>query len=308
MIDLDRIAQGLHHTFPDLNLIAPLRLLGSGFSSLAVETADGIVFRVARDAAAGARYAKESINLPRLPSHLSVAIPEPYWYAPSSRDFPHGVIGYRKLPGNSLALDDLRTMDDARTIADQIGHIIYDLQQTPHDAVRLDDDFASRQALWAAQREVTLPALLNALQPDEYQLVVRWWDEFLADERLAAYPPVVQHGDLWYGNLLVDDLRITSLLDFEQLSIGDPAQDFVPQLYLGDSFLKLVLDAYQQAGGALDPDFHHRLRQLFAVREFSGLQWSLERDDSEELADSIMKIHRGPILHPSGLDGWRRTW
>ena len=305
MTDLDHLAQGLLNTFPDLDDVKPLRTLGEGFSSTAVETSAGIVFRIARKQAAGERYAKEALNLPLLRPHLPVAIPEPYWYAPSSRDFPHGVIGYPKLSGVPLAPDDLRTMADARVIADQIGRMIYTLHQIPRDQVRLERD-ADPKAWWTTQRDMVMPALRHALQPDEFQTVAGWWDDFLLDDHLANYTPVLHHGDLWYGNMLVEGQRIVGLLDFEELGLGDPAQDFVPQLYLGETFLHLVVDAYQQAGGVLDDDFHHRLRHLFALREFGGLRWSIENDDAEELADSIMKIRRGPILHPSGLNGWGR--
>lgn len=307
MDELDRIARGLVSAFPDLDSVWPLRLLAEGFSSTAVETSAGIVFRIARSEAAGACYEKEALNLPLLQPHLPVAIPEPYWYTPSSRDFPHGVIGYPKLSGTPLEPDDLQTMDEARAVASQIGEVMAALHRIPHHEVRLEDD-TEQQALWTAQRDLVLPALQDALLPDEYQAVLDWWDDFLADEGMTYYTPVVRHGDLWYGNMLFEGQRMVGLLDFEALALGDPAQDFVPQLYLGETFLDLVVDAYQGAGGALDADFRHRLRQWFAVREFGGLQWSIEHDDAEEFADSIMKIRRGPILHPSGLDGWSRDY
>ena len=119
---------------------------------------------------------------------------------------------------------------------------------------------------------------------------------------------VVHHGDLWYGNMLVEDHHITGLLDFEQLSLGDQAVDFVPQLYLGEQFFSWVVEAYTRAGGELSPHFQHRVRQLFAVREFSGLHWAVEHHDAEEFRDSLVKIRKGPILNPAWLDGWHRDF
>lgn len=298
MIDLDRIAQALRCAFPDLDPIAPLCVLGVGFSSVAVETAGGVVFRVARNAAAGARYAKEARCLPLLKPRLPIAAPEPGWFVTACEDFPFGVIGYRKLPGAPLEPDRLAT-PAAREIAAQIGAIILALQRVPLDSLRLPFDLEAQHAGWVAQRDVVLPALREALAPAEYRAVARWWDAFLADDRMRRFAPVLQHGDLWYGNVLVEGTRVVGVVDFEELGVGDPALDFTPQLYLGEPFLSRVIAAYCRAGGALDAHFEHRLRRLWALREFGGVQYSIQYNDAEEFRDSIIKLRRGPIL--SGL-------
>jgi aminoglycoside 2''-phosphotransferase len=311
VIDLDQIRHSLRETFPDLDRIEPLSVLGSGFSSIAVETAGGIVFRIAQVAEAGARYAREWQHLATLKPYLPVAIPEPRWYRATSRDFPNGIIGYRKLPGVPLEPDNLRTLAEAKQIADQIATVILALHRVPPKVVPLRDDFDSRHREWAAQRDIVLPALRAALEPDEYHALVDWWDEFLADDVIRDYHPVLQHGDLWFGNMLVEgpqSTQIVGLVDFENLGMGDPALDFVPHLYLGQTFFDLVVEAYRAAGGILDENFDHRLRSLWAVREFGGLQFSIEHDDAEEFKDSIAKIRKGPIFSPAGLDGWRRAW
>jgi aminoglycoside 2''-phosphotransferase len=311
VIDLDQIGRSLRKTFPDLDRIEPLSVLGSGFSSVAVETAGGIVFRIAQVADAGARYVKEWQHLAALKPYLPIAIPELGWYLAESRDFPNGIIGYQKLPGVPLEPDNLRTLAEAKQIVDQIAAIILALHRIPPTVALLRDDFEARHREWVEQRDVVLPALRTALEPDEYQAVVDWWDEFLVDEVMREYHPVLQHGDLWFGNMLVEgpqSTQIVGLVDFENLGMGDPALDFVPQLYLGQTFFNLVVEAYRAAGGNLDANFDHRLRSLWAVREFGGLQFAIEHDDAEEFADSIAKIRKGPILSPVGLDGWRRKW
>jgi aminoglycoside phosphotransferase (APT) family kinase protein len=308
VIDLDQIGRSLRATFPDLDRIEPLTVLGSGFSSVAVETGGGIVFRIAQTAAAGARYAKERLHLPALKAHLPVAIPHPEWYSAVSPGFPNGVIGYRKLPGSPLEPDKLRTLAEAKQRADQIAGIILALHRVPTNVISLHDDFDARHREWAAQRDIVLPALRSTLEPDEFQAVADWWDEFLADGVMRDYVPALQHGDLWFGNMLVENGQITGLVDFENLAAGDPALDFVPQLYLGQKFFDQVVVAYRARGGILNENFDHRLRSLWAAREFGGLQFAIEHDDVEEFTDSIAKIRKGPILSPHGLDGWRREW
>jgi len=301
------VERRLADSFPGLDRIAPVRMLGEGFSSLAVETAGGVIFRMAKNAPAGARFAKEYTNLPLLRAYLPVPIPDPQWYLAASDDFPFGVIGYRKLPGEPLEPEHITNRRQAREIAEQIAQVILALQRVPVDRLSLTHDQNDLSIRRRGQRDRVLPALRSLLELDEYRAVVEWWEAFLSDERLSDYTPVVQHGDLWYGNMLVEGTRLAGLVDFEELAIGDPALDFVPQLYLGETFLKLVVEAYRDAGGVTDAEFEQRLRASWALREFGGLQYALDYD-ATEWDGAILKLRRGPILNRSGVDAWRGAW
>ena len=80
--------------------------------------------------------------------------------------------------------------------------------------------------------------------------------------------------------------------------VFDPALDFVALLYLGDDFVAQTVHAYRELGGVLGEKFLHRLNLLWGLREFGGVHYSVQLNDAEELADSIAKIRRGPILTP----------
>lgn len=307
---LEQAARALRRVFPGLYAGGPLRVLGSGFGSLAVETPEGLVFRVARVAEAGRKYAREAAALPAIKAYMPVAVPEPLAFLPGGGDFPYGVIGYRKLPGAPIQAEAL-SRAAAQVIAGQVGSILAALQRVPLDALSLGGDENIHRAQWPAalskQWQVVRPALRGALGAEEYRKAARWWEELLADASMRDNSPVVQHGDLWYGNLLVEGERVVGLLDFEEVGTGDPALDFVPQFYLGEWFLRRVQEAYQKEGGAAGGDaFEHRLRRLWGLREFGGLAYSIQHNDRVEFADSIEKIRKGPILSPLGLDGWRR--
>lgn len=305
-MNLTSIEQALQRAFPDLGAVSPLQLIGWGFSSWVVETASGVVFRIARSAEAGERYAREMQTLPCLKSFLPVAIPQPEWYLPASEDFSYGLIGYAKLSGTPLEIDSVTSLRRERELAEQMAHILLALHRIPLEILPFKDDPEGNCCQWKAQYAYVEPALRAALEPDEYLRVTGWWEAFLEDSAMRRYTPVFQHGDFWSGNLLEENGRITGLLDFENMGVGDPAVDFTPLLYLGERFFRQVLRFYQESDGADDAGFEHRLRQWWALREFSGLEWSVRRNDREELEDSIAKIRRGPILHPAGLDGWHR--
>lgn len=298
--DPSRIGEALRETFPDLGTIVPLRIIGSGFRSTAVETAGGVVFRIAKNRESAEGHAKEVRLLPQLQNRLPVAVPLPTWYAQQSPHFPFGLTGYVRLEGIPF-LPALLPRADVRQIASDIASSLLALHRFPMDEApglpRHSDRWTELQAL----RETLLPPLRDALTPAEYHAVARWWDSFLTDKTMREYTPVLQHGDLWYENILVDDsLRgVTGILDWEHAAVGDPAQDFATQLHLGEPFARMVVESYMRAGGALDPGFEHRMPRLWQLREFGGIGFAVRFDDPIELEESIAKLRRGPVLNSS---------
>ncbi|MCZ6675664.1 MAG: phosphotransferase [Candidatus Poribacteria bacterium] len=293
--ELNRIAACLKQTFPELGSVKSLRLLGDGFRSVAVETLEGIVFRIGKNQATVAGHRKEFRLLPILREYISVAIPAPRWYAEPSEPFPFGVIGYPKIPGKALA-PDLLSRANVKRIPTDIAAFLLDLHRFPLNQAptlpRVESD------AFEALRDAVLPPLRDLLEAKEYQIVARWWEAFLTDTRMRRYMPVLQHGDLWYENILVDESgsHVVGIVDFEHAAIGDTAQDFATQCHLGAGFANRVIDAYVRLGGKLDKTFHHRVRRLWELREFIGLQFAIQFDDAAELSDAIRKLRAGPIF------------
>jgi hypothetical protein len=107
-MDLQRLADQLGEAFPEAEPTAPLAILGEGFGSLVVETTGGVVFRVARHAAAQRGHRRERLILPIVRRAIAdLRVPRFEFWLESSAAFPFGVVGYVKLPGRPLAPDDL---------------------------------------------------------------------------------------------------------------------------------------------------------------------------------------------------------
>ena len=276
-------------------------MLGEGFSSFAVETPAGVVFRVARGAGAGEGYRRELRVLPLLRGRLPVSLPDPRWHADPSPDFPHGVIGYPKLPGRPVGLDDAGGAV-GEELAGQVGRFLAALHRVPLSEVEAaglgrSESFGERME---RLRGDTLPALRGRLPVDEYRTIERWWDDFLSDPRMRGYAPVLMHGDVWHGNLLADERgRLTGVLDWEDAGPGDPAEDFAALMYLGPAFPARSLAAYRAAGGGVDADFAHRVGRLWEANELGGVQFAAVHHDQEEMEDALAKLRAGPILNPA---------
>jgi aminoglycoside phosphotransferase (APT) family kinase protein len=132
----------------------------------------------------------------------------------------------------------------------------------------------------------------------EYEVANRWMEQRQTDERMQEYDPVLVHGDLFYANLLVDEKtsRLIGVLDFENASIGDPAQDFAVQYSLGQPFYAAVVEAYTEAGGHLDESLEYRMHQYRILRSIYGLLFFAETGDLIEFANSVYKLRHSNLL------------
>ena len=270
-------------------------MLDTGLGSTVLETADGVIFRVARTADAATGHSRERALLAALREAVTVYIPAPEWRVEPghAHAMPFGAIGYRKLGGAPLSPDLLRR---SNRIGEDVARFLSSLHRFPvEEAKRLSVPRGRdwRQTVAILESEV-LPALHEHVTQDEYRSLARWVREVAADRDLDHYRPALCHGDLWFENLLVagEPLRLVGVLDWEAARIGDPAQDLDVQLYLGEPFAGSVMAGY----GVEESNLPHRVQRFWELREFGGLQWALEQRDRVELEDSLAKLRAGPIL------------
>ena len=259
-----------------------------------------MIFRIARHASAATGHAIEAKVLPALAPRLPLAVPYPEWRVePGAKGFPFGAIGHRRLAGEALSARSLERLGHA-TVASHLAAFLSALHRLPpHEAELLGVPRADRgKAQYEAMRARVMPALRTALTGAEYATLARWWDAFSRDDELERFQPALRHGDLWYGNVLVDESerRLVAVLDWENVAVGDPARDFASQYHLGEPFASAVLAAYAEAGGPVDESLRKRVWTRWELREFAGIGTALELDDADELEDGIGKLRAGPIL------------
>jgi len=301
--DLAALERALAETFPTL-AVMPLELVDKGFGSITVKTRDGVIFRIARHARAAAGHAREAALLPALGSRVPSPVPAPLWrIEPGSLDFRHGAIGYRRLPGESLA-PHLLPQYDVQTLAAEIAAFLAALHDFPiAEAERLGVPHSDgERPKFENLRAVVMPFLRDVLTIQEYDRLDKWSDYFLADDHIDLFAPALRHGDLWFGNVLIDKGtgQLAGVLDWEAAAIGDPASDISRQLHLGETFFEAVLEAYETFRPTPDHSLRHRAWRRWELLEFAGIQTAMELGDAEELTESIEKLRAGPILASTG--------
>jgi aminoglycoside phosphotransferase (APT) family kinase protein len=297
---LDHLARLLQNLAPGTGPIGTLERVDGGYSAIILRATSGIAVRVPKTERAGERQLRLVSPLRRLARMLPVPIPMPLWALPMGDPFPFGVAGYTWLDGAPLAPDG-----DHQYIAVQLGAFLA--------AMRSIDVSSFRRALPGrdevdAERErivAIAAAYLHATEPPAVMdRLAAWWDEYRAARDAARFTPTLVHGDLWYGNLLVNDdgTRLAGVLDWENVAIDDPAQDIATLMHSGEAFTQAVLDACERAGGVLTEALLDRALWHWEVRELTGIALAIEAGDEAETQDAARKLREGPLgrlWHPA---------
>ena len=192
---------------------------------------DGLAARLPRIDWATRQAAKEAEWLPRLAPHLPLALPVQVARGQAAEGYPFDWSVVEWLPGTNAndSIDDLSraAVDLAAFVRALRGIDTADAPQRRRGArgaplAELDDSVRKSVALLDERfdREATLRAWEESLDAPA-------WD---GDE-------VWVHGDLLPGNLLVVDGRLSAVIDWGGLGVGDPACDLQPawNVFAGES-------------------------------------------------------------------------
>ena len=288
-LELEQIRRGLRPILPTLSDSDTLKLLSEGFSSYVILVADHVILRIAKIRKAGEGYLKERAILPHLRRHFPFQVPEPEWYAEPSEVFPFGAIGYRAIPGIPFSLR-LAPSVNLKNVAEDLARFLVSLHNFPLDTTR-SFGITEKDDLESLRSEV-MPALSAHLSKDDYKKLTLWWEEFRNNPVLHSFTPKLIHGDPWGENIILNEKldHVVGIIDFECVTMGDVAQDFAAQKYLGQGFLSPVVEYYRDLGGDFESNFLSRLQRHSMLRELGGLLYAIRYPESDEFQDSLQKV------------------
>ena len=300
--NLDNLARLLQNLAPGVGPLGSLERVDAGYSATILRSPTGIAIRIPKTEEAAERQQRLSSPLRRLARLLPVPIPLPLWTLPMGHPFPLGAAGFRWLPGTPLTPDTL-----GPEIAGQVGALLVAMHALDEATLAAFARWLPDRASVDAERErvmaIGLPWLREREPPAVIVQMEAWWNRYRVARDAAAYAPRLVHGDLWYGNMLADERgRLAGVLDWENVAIDDPAQDFATLMHGGEAFVQDVLDAYERAGGTVDDALLDRCLWHWEYREFSGIALALDAGDEAEALDAARKLRSGPLAHLFAID------
>lgn len=215
-------------------------VIDTGQNSLVLDTGELIV-RVPRHDQAGRDIEREAKVLAALAGRLPLAIPSVDVITLAS-----GIIAvHAKLPGIPLLDLDGISVAGRQRLADTLAGFLNMLHALPLDTVGVPDEADDPLAEWR-DLFTDVDARVLPLLPAKIATAVRHrFERFLVDSG-KPLPRTVIHGDFGTGNILVDDGRVSGVIDFAGCAIGDPAYDLASlSAGLGDDFLTLMRRTYR---------------------------------------------------------------
>jgi aminoglycoside phosphotransferase (APT) family kinase protein len=257
-VSADLVRRLLADQHPDLARL-PVEFLANGWDNELYRIGDGLVVRLPRRALGAQIIKNEQRWLPGLAPRLPLPIPYPVRTGVPGCGYPYSWSVVPYLPGVPAA--QASSFDPAQAAAAVGGflgvlHIPApaDAPANPFRGVPLGERagrFAANLALLTGQA---------SQDQADWDAVLRAWDAALAAPSYDG-PPVWLHGDLHPANILVHDRRVSGVIDFGDITRGDPAGD------LSVAWMLLPLDgqagfwsAYQGAGCRVDEALRARAK------------------------------------------------
>jgi aminoglycoside phosphotransferase (APT) family kinase protein len=183
---------------------------------------DDLAARLPRIDWARGQAAKEAKWLPRLAPHLPLAVPVQLARGRPAEGYPYEWSVYRWLPGE-IAND---TIGDLERAAVDLAAFVTALRRVDaagaHPRPR-----GGRGAPLAEMDSYVRRSIVELGGRIDGRSALRSWQESV-DASPWNGSEVWVHGDLLPGNLLVVDGRLTAVIDFGGLNVGDPACDLQP--------------------------------------------------------------------------------
>jgi aminoglycoside phosphotransferase (APT) family kinase protein len=183
---------------------------------------DRLAVRLPRIGWATEQAAKEAEWLPKLAPHLPLAVPVQIAMGRPAEGYPFAWSVYEWLPGENAN----GTIDDLERAAADLAAFVHALRRVDTTAAPPRPRGARAAPLVELDRPVRR-SLAELGDRIDAPAALRSWEESLEAPAWNGDELWV-HGDLLPGNLLVVDGRLSAVIDFGGLNVGDPACDLQP--------------------------------------------------------------------------------
>ena len=219
-VDEGLVRRLLEAQFPDWADLALEPVFPRGTDHAIFRLGEGMSVRLPRIRGAVGQADKEHEWLPRLASHLPLAIPRPLSVGVPGEAYPWRWAVHSWLPGEPAVRERLRDQCEAAT---DLARFIVALRRVDASGAPL----AGRGEPLETRDAATRGAITTVRGALDVAAVTAVWDAALAAPVWDG-PPLWVHADLDSRNLLAEDGRVSGLVDFGGLGVGDPACDVGP--------------------------------------------------------------------------------
>ena len=241
--------------------INTIKKIDVGWTHLVFEVNDRWMFRFVRDVA-NTQLSVEQDFLPVLAKESPLLVPNIRYFGPD-------YIGYEKIVGDGFSEALYATLDDKTKdlAAEDLGRFLSGLHGLQFEHKNLKHAPFGGEDFW----QDLWPVVAPYLGKDVKQRVEKYFQEVLPIVQAASFDEVITHSDFGTNNVLFnqDQNRVAGVIDFGDLSLGDPAVDFATfYRRFGKTFAKRMVACYTLPVGEefwVRVDYEAKRKLVFVV-------------------------------------------
>lgn len=223
-IDVNLVRRLIAEQFPRWAGLAVERIPSGGTVNAMYRLGDDMVVRLPLVQGGANDVSRERTWLPLLAPHLPTTVPEVLGEGQPAQGYPWPWSVYRWLAGEN---PEAGALSEPVLLAADLAEFVAAMR-----SITLPGAPQAHRGGPVASLDAETRAAIEELRgiPQEgvdCDAATAVWEEALRAPGWDG-PPVWLHADLMPGNLLVDDGRLTSVIDFGCLGAGDPACDLFP--------------------------------------------------------------------------------
>jgi aminoglycoside phosphotransferase (APT) family kinase protein len=221
LIDAHLVRLLIGTQFPQWGDLSIKPVAFSGWDNRTFHLGEHMIVRLPSAEEYSAQVKKENFWLPKLAPLLPLSIPVPVAMGKPAEGYLWDWSIYRWIDGNNASIE---CIDDLSLFAMALAEFLMALQRC--DAT---------DGPMAGQHNFYRGGALSTYDDETRRAIVTLRNEIDADAATAVWnaaldsiwhsSPVWVHGDVAIGNLLVEKGKLSAVIDFGQLGIGDPACD-----------------------------------------------------------------------------------
>lgn len=220
--DVSLVGRLLTAQFPQWADLCIEPVHSAGTDNVIHRLGDDMAVRLPRIRRAAGQVDKEHRWLPRLAPLLPLAIPVPLGKGMPAEDYPWQWSVYRWLDGEDVTVERIA---DPRHAAIELGRFVAALQRIDPDDGPRPGEHNSFRGVALAERDASTRMAITSLDGTiDAGAATQAWEAAL-HAPVWDGPLVWIHGDLLAGNLLARQGRLSAVIDFGCLGVGDPACD-----------------------------------------------------------------------------------
>lgn len=227
---------------------------------------------------------KEHKWLPVLSNHLSIPISKPLAKGSPNEDYPYPWSIYKWLEGETVTHENIV---DMKQFAKDLGEFLVELQSIDssegpfggiHNYHRGCPLTEFKFNEWALSSLDTLGHLVDR------EKCLEIWNRAISTKWMKE--PVWIHGDIAPGNLLVTNGKLSAVIDFGVMAVGDPAADLaMAWTFFDDKSRDIFLNTI-----GLDKDTVDRARGWALWKALTTCVWESEESETVKRAQKVIEI------------------